>query len=170
MILFQYLDWLPKIPPELLIDPYVPDESKIGFQDTGYTRWAIPKELETWLFSNISQEVGIAGYQIISQDVNAHCDRRSWAVNYIVDTGGTEVVTSLWQQPGQPIIRQPSIKIPAYAKLDCIQSHCIEPGRWHLLNTHVLHSVRGIRTQRSAVTVGLNSEDPLLEIFPEPVK
>jgi hypothetical protein len=160
MILFQYLDQLPKIPEELLTDPYIPNLTQIGFQDTGYTRWAIRPELKSWLADNISQDVGIAGYQVISEDVNAHCDKRLWAVNYIVNTGGPNVTTTLWQQPGQPVSREPSVKIPEYAKLNMLESVCIEPSRWHILNTRVLHSVRGIKTDRSAITVGLNIADP----------
>lgn len=160
MLIFQYLDHLPKIPPALLQDPYIPDPTLIGFQDTGYTRWAIRPELKSWLAENISQDVAIAGYQVISQDVNAHCDKRLWAVNYIVDPGGPNVVTTLWQQPGLPVSREPSIKIPEYAKLNMLESVCIESGRWHVLNTRVLHSVKGIKTARSAITIGLNSADP----------
>jgi hypothetical protein len=160
MILFQYLDQLPRIPEELLVNPYIPDPKQIGFQDTGYTRWAIQPELKSWLANNISQDVDIAGYQVISQDVNAHCDKRLWAVNYIIDTGGPTVTTALWQQPGLPVSREASVKIPEYAKLHLLESVCIEPGRWHILNTRVLHSVKGIKTQRSAITVGLTDPDP----------
>jgi len=160
MILFQYLDQLPRIPEELLKNPYIPDPTQIGFQDAGYARWTVHPELKSWLAENISSDVDLAGYQVISEDVNAHCDKRLWAVNYIINTGGPTVTTTLWQQPGQPVSRESRVKLPEYAKLNILESVCIEPGRWHILNTRVLHSVKGIKTERSAITVGLNNTDP----------
>jgi hypothetical protein len=164
MMLFQYLDQLPRIPEELLVNPYIPDPKQIGFQDAGYARWAVNPELKSWLAENISADVDLAGYQVISEDVNAHCDKRLWAINYIINTGGPTVTTTLWQQPGQPVLRESRVKLPEYAKLNILESVCIEPSRWHILNTRVLHSVKGIKTERSAITVGLNNTDPFLLI------
>ena len=164
MLIFQYLDRLPKIPPALLQDPYIPDPDQIGFQDIGYTRWALQPKLKSWLAENISQDVAIAGYQVISQDVNAHFDRRHWAINYVIDTGGSNVVTAFFKDRKSPMQVDEIYRLDQNEQLDLLFDRCVEPGRWHILNTHVLHSVKGIETERSAITVGLNTVNPFDQI------
>ena len=160
MLLFQYLDQLPKIPVELLADPYIPDPAQIGFQDVGYTRWALRPELKSWLANNISTQIDIAGYQIISEDVNAHFDRRQWALNYVVHTGGPCVVTAFFKDRKSPLQVDQVYRLDQTEELDFLFDHCVEPSRWHILNTRVLHSVKGIETERVAVTIGLNTDNP----------
>jgi hypothetical protein len=164
MLIFQYLDRLPKIPQELLADAYITDPAQIGFQDIGYTRWAVRPELRSWLANNISPQVDIAGYQVISQDVNAHFDRRCWAINYVVHTGGDHVITRFFKDRRSPLQVDQVYRLDQTEELDLLFDQCIEPGRWHIINTHVLHSVRGIETDRVAITIGLNTNNPFLAI------
>ena len=100
----------------------------------------------------------------MSKTVPAHCDKRLWAVNYILKTGGSGVTTTFYQEVGQPILREPATRVQENAKLDVIDQVIIEPFRWHILSTVVLHGVENIESQRQAVTLGLNSTDPFSEL------
>ena len=167
MILFQYLDHLPQVPTELTQDAAVFDQALIGKQDLAfnYTRWPMREDLLSWIKSNITNETAIAGIQIITGDVAIHRDRRRWALNYLIDTGGSAVTTQWHQIPGVPIIDvlNPETKSRALNATDVrtILQKTVEPSRWHLISTEVLHSVTGVTGRRQAVTIGLNNDEPL---------
>lgn len=180
MFLFQYLDQLPKIPEELLVD-LLPDQTRdnIGFQDAGpgrsfvYTRWSIQEKLKQWLAINICEDVRLAGVQTITwaethstqpNDLTPHCDRRQWALNYLIDTGGPNTATHFYLEAGKPLLRTPSLKITDCSNCQSIYSKVIEAQRWHILNTNVLHGVVGAISTRMAVTVGINGENPFSKI------
>ena len=165
MLIFQYLDSLPKIPAELLVDPIVHDESLIGFQKASYKRWAAKPELLEWLKTNISNYINIAGVQTQEGTLQPHCDRRRWAVNYLINTGGTNATTEFYQYLNYPIVFSGvGVAFVPGDKLKTLKQVVIEPGRWHILNTHILHGVTNVESQRQAVTIGLNSIDPFSEL------
>lgn len=164
MILFQYLNALPQIPKELLIDPRVPDESKIGFHDNEYTRWAAKPELVDWLKENISNDVKLAGVQVITADVPMHCDKRKWALNYLIELGGTDVTTSFHKLPGKDVIQPPASRAWNEPTSEELFSVVLEPFKWHILNTNVLHKVAKVTGQRIAITIGLNDINPFESI------
>ena len=174
MLLFQYLDALPPIPIELLRDPVIP-EIAITFRaniDANYTRWGIRDDLKDWLRTNITTNVSLAGLQTMTwpegqhgkKDVLPHCDRRNWAINFVIEPGGPAVSTSFYLEPNRPIFREAGCRIDDFSKLTRVWSDVIKPGRWHIINTRVLHGVENIQTQRRAVTIGLNSANPFAEI------
>ncbi len=174
MMLFRYLDSLPPIPDHLLENAAV---DKIGFitkpgiaLEATYARWAINEQLIAWLQKNISQvvDVRIVGLQRMTWDneaeirsVKPHCDIRQWAVNYIIEPGGPAVTTTFYKELGQPLLREPGTRISPTAELEIVESRVIEPRRWHILNTNVLHGVEHVQTQRQAITIGLNTDSPL---------
>lgn len=152
-----YLDFLPAIPEELLVDCYSKETSKIGFNDGAYYRWSITKDLENWLADNICSVRSRMGCQTMESYVPPHTDTRNWAINYIINTGG-DVTTSFHIEPGSPLV----IGADKRRHIDNVQlyeSYKLEPHRWHLLNTHVLHCISGITTRREAVTIGLSIKD-----------
>lgn len=174
MLLFQYLDALPVIPIELLRDPVVP-EIAITFRANiaaNYTRWGIKQDLQDWLHNNITTNLALAGLQTMTwseghdqrKDVLPHCDRRNWAINFIIEPGGPAVTTSFYLEPGQPTFRPAGCRIDRHDKLIQVWSGVIEPGRWHIINTRVLHGVENVATQRRAVTIGINSSNPFADI------
>jgi hypothetical protein len=182
MFLFKYLDLLPPIPVEFLLDP-IPDfsESNIGYSDDGsgwsntYTRWGINQDLTQWLQAHISSDVKMSGVQIMSWDesvlpgerkVNPHCDYRKWALNYVYETGGENVATSFYCEKDQRILRDPGCRIINPSSLTALKTVVIEPNRWHIINTNVLHGVSNVETTRKAVTIGLNHDDPFSVIYP----
>lgn len=164
MLLYQYLDALPPIPAHLTKNPEIPDESKIGFRDGIYARWAPRPELKEWLSNNVSTDVTLAGVQTIEGDVPLHCDKRKWALNYILDTGGSSVVTGFYKLPKESTLQPPAARAKFANDAEELATVVFVPGRWHLLNTHILHSVSGVIGKRVAVTIGLNSVNPFDEI------
>jgi hypothetical protein len=181
MFLFKYLDLLPAIPVEFLRDP-IPNfsESNIRFKyggsnwyDATYTRWGTTPELVEWLRANISDLIDIAGIQVMSwpthvpagkRRVNPHCDKRQWALNYVYETGGAKVATTLYREKGQELICPPSYRLTNFDALEVVESVVVEPCKWHLLSTNVLHGVTNVDTTRKAVTIGLNIDNPFTVI------
>lgn len=160
MLLYQYLPALPKIPDELLLAPIVYDEDRIGFKDNEYVRWPSTSNLTSWLKENISEHIEIAGVQVISNDVPLHCDKRKWALNYLVHLGGTNVITSFHKLPGSTVIQPPASRAWDRTDQEELCSVKFELHQWHILNTNVLHKVDGVNSKRVAVTIGLNSNNP----------
>jgi hypothetical protein len=176
MLLFQYLDALPSIPLHLLNNPTI---DMIGFSEhrlpdeANYTRWSINNSLVEWLLTNITTNVNMAGLQKITWNdqvcagdriINPHCDKRKWAINYIIETGGPAVTTTFYHQPNFSVLRDPATRVPVGTELKMIKQVIIEPNKWHILNTNVLHGVENVETQRQAITIGLNTDFPLEHI------
>lgn len=151
---------LPTIPAHLIKSPILVDKSQIGFTDDSYSRWSAKPDLVDWLKEHISDSVQLAGVQVISSDVPLHCDKRKWALNYLIELGGDNVTTGFYKLPGKDVIQPPGSRY-AFARDEeelCITNFRV--GEWHLLNTNVLHKVTGITGKRVAITIGLNSENP----------
>ena len=77
---------------------------------------------------------------------------------YVLDAGGTDVVTSFYHQIGEPLYRD----YRTFAKIE----HCnkvgevtIEERRWILLNAQVIHCVSNIEHPRIALQFGYNDLD-----------
>jgi hypothetical protein len=164
MILFQYLDRLPKIPKELLEDPYIPDEDLIGVKYGGYVRWAPRPELKEWLRENISEQVRLAGVQTLDPpQVFPHCDGRAWGLNYLIDTGnntgGNEVMTTFYQRNGEDLLAPPNYRRNE-DPLNVVHRVQIQKYRWHIMNTNVIHGIYGMKSVRKAVTLGFTEDNP----------
>jgi hypothetical protein len=164
MFLYSYLPALPAIPAHLTKSPILVDKDQIGFTDDSYSRWAAKPELVEWLKENISDSIKLAGVQVISSDVPLHCDKRKWALNYIIEPGGDNVSTGFYKLPGQSVLQPPGSRY-AFARDEeelCVTS--FKTNEWHILNTNVLHKVAGITGKRVAITIGLNSDNPFDKI------
>jgi hypothetical protein len=173
MLLFQYLDALPAIPKDLIDNMSIGDNlistKPNSVLEATYARWAINDELIDWLHTNISTNIERAGLQKITwtdwapayrREVRPHCDLRRWAINYIIELGGPEVTTTFYRQPGFPVVREPCTEMPDNSNLIILEQKIVEPNRWHILNTNVLHGIENAVTQRQAITVGLTTNNP----------
>ena len=79
-------------------------------------------------------------YQFVFRGLPVHIDNdREYAINYLLDTGGKNVVTNIHN-----------------SNLRIIESVSIEPFKWHSIQTSNLHSVDNIDpdTTRIAISVG----------------
>jgi hypothetical protein len=160
-MLFTYLDQLPNIPSNLLVDCYYTD--KVGFKDGVYSRYNISEQLIDWLVKHVSPIKDRMGCQVMEANVAPHCDFRRWGLNYIISRGGN-VVTRLHRIKNRDIYIGPRYSHPTIDDLETIMKLEIEPFRWHILNTHVLHSVANVTSVRKAITIGLMDEDPFINV------
>lgn len=77
-------------------------------------------------------------------------DSSVYAINYVLQTGGSNVNTNFYDKP-----------------TSIIESVCIEPFKWHSINVSKLHLVDNIDKDSERITLVVNSQgDPLeLESF-----
>jgi len=80
-----------------------------------------------------------AQYQIVRKGIPIHRDvGRNVAFNYLLDTGGHNVQTCIYNGAGELVF-----------------SECVPVKTWHRLKTDVLHNVCNIQTDRVALSVQL---------------
>lgn len=176
MILFQYLDDLPAVPDHLVakvldsldsmpVDHAVPPRAVLigdkQVENITYNRHRAIDPLTQWIHQHISSQYISFGVQVQTPkpDSNTHFPHtdtlpRIWALNYNLDPGGDSAITSWYQQRGHPVVRPGSYKPCDIAQLDVLESVQIQPHKWHLFNTQVLHAVANIHRPRIAITLG----------------
>lgn len=181
MIIFEYLDWLPKIPDEFIQFPAERTKENLiyfgststadnGFnrgyrgivkQGTGaqYIRWRLRSEFQQWIRDNITESFdlnasGLQALKVNSSDghFKTHTDARKWVLNYIFETGGDDVWTSFYSCDNK-LLQTPDTK--SSGNTVKIFSTKVEKNRWCLLNAHVYHDVFGITHTRNAISLGL---------------
>ena len=85
---------------------------------------------------------------------------RPHVLNYIIETGGENVLTSWYKEKGNPAVRDP--KLPGqqsntgkidYDDLTLIQSACCKKDHWYFLKTNVLHDVSNLTEQRYMLSI-----------------
>lgn len=64
---------------------------------------------------------------------------RSFPVNYVIDPGGKNVITS-WYNDDHSLIEE----------------HKIMPNRWHILSGKVFHGVKGIEPNKERILISIN--------------
>ena len=178
MIFFQYLDNLPAVPDDLVanvlntldsvpIDHAVPQRAVLidneQVENITYNRHRAIDELTEWIHQNISSQYISFGVQVQTPKphINTHFPHtdtlpRIWALNYNLDPGGDNVITSWYQERGHSILRPGPCRPQDISQLDVLESVQIQPRRWHLLNTQVLHGVENIHGPRIAITLGFD--------------
>jgi hypothetical protein len=169
MFLFQYLDQLPRVPVDILKDGHIEDQTRIGWRQGSYIRWPVSTKLNTWLIDNLGADLftrSSSGMHFSRGANKPHCDLRAWALNYVIVPGGEKVETIFWQEEDQPLVREPATyrNGTTSAKLDEVWRVQIEPHRWHLLNTNVIHSVTGVtdmQKPRQGISISVMSRKPL---------
>jgi hypothetical protein len=179
----EYLDQLPTIPVELIqeLKDYVeqqqvqfvsPDRHLVDgdkkIENILYKRWTLPDNLLHWISENISNKYDAIGFQIHDVSVRGGTDHlphtdsfpRKFVLNYNIQTGGDNVITSFYQEKGQPLHRDHLTRPASLDDLELLESTVVEPFRWHLLDALVVHGVKGIESKRMALSIGFNSENP----------
>ena len=198
MIFFKELN-LPCIPNELLVFKTEPDKV-VG--DTGYNythikdgrllnpcgyigRVADHQPLLEWLQANIpgitpshrvlkqiSKPFEAEGTHIVHSDIN-----RIFALNYFLKTGGTDVITSWYQERGQPAIRPMKTEVAQmsdrgnieYSDLIKLCSTQFKARTWYLMATDILHDVDHITDFRVSITINLKDRTILKDLGIEDV-
>jgi hypothetical protein len=188
---------LPAIPDHLLqtadqapVEKYVTDigYGKI-FEKNGrtltncsYAKWTVTHQaLIDWIKNTVpawpeSEAVTIQKNIPVGTDTNTtfpvhHDVRRMFALNYIIRTGGDNVITSWFRDTNQPLVRslnkKPGVQSDSgpvnYADCECLASVQCEPSKWYLISTVVLHDVDHVDSERSAVTIPYFSDNVVQE-------
>ena len=100
-------------------------------------KWTIVKdnELEQWLITNISSDL-FWGLQVIIGDLPVHVDNPTTVkICYLFDCGGDNVITEFHRDN------------------QVIDSINIDQDRWHILNVMVEHSVRGVESDKTRISL-----------------
>lgn len=119
-----------------------------------------------WLKQNISPYVTNNASVLESSHgiFPMHIDKRKYALNYLIDTGGDNVITSWHQEHGKPIFRTGKVRGKQVGddnliwthNTDLLDSVKIEKHKWYLIRTNVLHSVSHIFGTRKGISIDFN--------------
>jgi hypothetical protein len=137
------------------------------------SRISMGEDFNHWIKDNIyppgivPEEVGIAfipGQQIDggSSHQGAHVDStRNYALIYLLDPGGDNVITTWYKEEGQPTYRPrktdlDQLTVNDYTRLIEIDSVCLPTNCWVLFNARTLHDVANIETLRVSFHIGFD--------------
>lgn len=180
MLLFKYLDNLPKVPEHLIPTEVDIDkqrnytaEMRTMTSSSGdipnilYTRNNASKELNDWIVDNISDKLFLPSIQTShyiggSETHLAHTDSfpRKWVLNYIYERGGENPSTNFYREKSQPLVRPHLTKPTDKDSLQLVKSVHVDTHRWWILNALVIHDVVGITGNRSSITAGIGMMNP----------
>jgi len=93
-----------------------------------------------------------------------HTDRlRLTALNYIIDTGGSDVVTSWYKEEGMNLHRlqktpgsQSDSGAVDYKNLQLLESVNLEKNTWYIIDTRILHDVDNITGTRKSISISFS--------------
>jgi len=182
---YCYLDYLPPVPKDLLEDfrQYKSQSRLVGIGDrvtdtSKYERFPISGKLQQWLAFNIVRDpidfgAGFDNEECLQVNHIPHIDfSRNYSLNYMVTTGGNNVLTNFYQEEGYGLERldfRSTFKSPQdcmnyikTAKLTLIDSVQVEHERWVLLNTKVIHEVQNLTGFRSSIQISLSDNNKFL--------
>lgn len=109
-----------------------------------------------------------AGSHIVHTDL-----KRRYALNYIIEDGGDNVVTAWYQQHNMPLVRQ--TKQPGqqtdtgnvdYNELVEVDRVICVPHKWYLISTGILHDVDTVQTVRKSISLGFFNETVMDDLAP----
>lgn len=176
---YRYLDHLPKLPfgLESNISSFsqddVQDINYIKNKTIHYSRWNVSDEVAQWVADNITPDFLKLGLQVhdridSANKHNPHTDKtRAWVLMYCIQPGGDKVTTSWYQEQGHPILRDLGIYTTDIKhSLTKIDSVVIEPRRWFLLNSRIIHSVENITGKRISLAISLSDQTVAELLYP----
>ena len=136
-----------------------------------YYRGNLDQRCVDWMIEHIPELAGQQcqfGYQRIKavQDTSGtmfiHTDgskRGIYVVSYLLDTGSDDTVTThWWQEHGHDKHRDPHTFVIDNQHVAKLTSVVFPLNTWHMLDASILHNVSGIKTTRTAITVGFNDK------------
>jgi hypothetical protein len=157
-----YTDHIPDIPEDILpsVDeilnspmyPHCEEFEELRHPECRvlHYRKRVNPELKQWLLNVFGEDI-TATFVVFNANLGLHKDIRDMSYNYIVDAGGENIETSIWSgdlthikslntwhsiRPDYEEHQQPV----GVQKIDGI---VLEPKKWHMLRTDVLHAVDG---------------------------
>lgn len=130
---------------------------------------------EDWVRANIISrfiETGIRNTRSKNGSTThgAHADNPiKWKFFYLLDEGGTNVVTSFYLQKGHLAVREDNsvekiVHVTDYADIVPIDRVRIPVGRWMFFDTRVIHGVEDILDSRTTLVVSVHPDDVTFSI------
>ena len=144
MIYYKEVDFLPDVPQELInsLEEIESFENVFPYPESRHTyaSYKVPRILQNYLQEFFDYPV-IVRYQIIRKNLPIHVDVgiKGIKYNYILDTGGENVLTKFWDSVDNPGKKLFEVKI--------------KQRFWHYLNIETPHSVVGVEQPRISITV-----------------
>jgi hypothetical protein len=144
-----------------------------------YTRHMLSVETQNKLLKILPVElqgfIRDCGLQQISNSKNSpegthmrpHIDgdkRGRHCLQYLLDTGGTDVTTTWYKENNYSIVRPPSatdsrdITVVKLDSLTKVEEVIFDPNRWAIFRTDIIHGVEPILTNRCAITIGFTNQ------------
>jgi hypothetical protein len=160
----RYLDHLPHPDKELCYTHLNTDVQRNGLQhltSAQYHRHSFNEQLLEWVKNNISEKFIVSGSGV-SKVSNGSYHRihndssRTYVLSYIFETGGSNVITSFYKEKSHSLLREPGTYIDDMNTVEVIDQFKIDPNRWHLINSQILHGVHGLVSPRISIQVGLH--------------
>lgn len=128
-----------------------------------YRRYHTSPLVANWVSKNITPNFGQVGSQVIyhGQTFSPHTDGgpREYILNYIVETGGENVETQWFEEPGYPLVREPSMQYPDPSHLKAVKKVVFPKGSWTMLYGRIIHAVAGVEGQRVQLSIALSKEE-----------
>ena len=155
--LFKYIDSIPELPQELIDEIVNHDPNNLSVHRThNYKKFRSSSKLQSWCKENIKGVVLVA-IQEIHANVGPHSDwGRECAINYLVTTGNGKLCH--YSSESAMSFGKPNAKTYAPIKSSKEISRVdIQPNRWHIINTEVLHGVVDVTSVRLALTVNIDN-------------
>jgi hypothetical protein len=91
-----------------------------------------------------------------------HTDRaRNFALLYVLTSGGTNVLTTFWQEKNFPLIRPKGTLINEYNRLTMMDQVNYGQHRWVIMDSRILHSVQNLESSRFSIQIAFDDLDEI---------
>lgn len=109
-----------------------------------------------WIRANITDQFDEVSAQIVERgsSTGPHTDRlRKWHLFYVFETGGDNVETVWYKEPGMPLWQDVFKVYDDYAKLEELHRCILPANTWILFNSRIIHDVQNMTGTRKTLTV-----------------
>jgi hypothetical protein len=139
------------------------NEEKI--QHVRQTRYLLDQQFQQWISQAIARNfiectVSIGGPQ--QGHLGPHTDRaRNFVLIYVLVPGGSNVLTTFWQEQNQLKLRPRATLVDDYDRLIMLDQVDYGIHRWVIMDGRVLHSVQNLESSRINIQIAFDNLDDL---------
>ena len=147
-------------------------KDSIAYPSRFQKRYVLGSDAEQWISQLTSNQASWPTVSInegSSRYHGPHVDAgRNYALTYMIDTGGKNVLTSWWVKLGNPAVIDDNKKDSRFTcdyddQLFLLHQIKMQPGRWYLYNTKIIHSVENCEEIRVSLQMNVINPAPLLK-------
>lgn len=151
-----------------------------------YKRFEVPEYIHQWLVENVDPNItnpkpmpgnegkmliGKLGIQVFEHHTPGefltyapHADgpRGHYVLNYIIATGGNNVVTRWWQHGNDSLTRPENgagLYLKSHDNLSLVEETVFPERAWSLIDARVLHSIDNLESPRVSISIGYTVDD-----------